>query len=447
MPKRPPKLTKKAPQEQHIVPVVTETMQTIVTNKLVNPDLKTLFDVECNKELQVNVKDPDLTLFKSETPLIKPQDKVTIYRHHIQPQFEIDRALSELQSKVLRQRTINIETADLVTEYDKSVHFKDVYNYILCDKLPGNANTQKKIAGEAANYIVANQLLFKIEKVKQGKTYESIPLLVIPEKFEYNIFHMYHASLLSMHQGLWKTFLTIRNRYYIPNLFVKLCTFIQACHLCQRHIPPQFEIDRALSELRSKVLRQRTINIETADLITEYDKSVCFKDIYNYILRDKLPGSAITQKKIAGEAANYIVANQLLFKIEKVKQGKTYESIPLLVIPEKFEYNIFHMYHASLLSMHQGLWKTFLTIRNRYYIPNLFVKLCTFIQACHLCQRSKPRQKQGTPHYGYVPKDYTPLEHLAVDIKYMPDGFDGFCFLIVVTCEQTNFVFAHPIQR
>ena len=157
------------PQGQHIVPVTTETMQTIVTNKLVNPDLKTLFDVECNKELQVNVRDPDLMLFKSETPLIKPQDKVTIYRHHIPLQFEMDRALSELCSKVLRQRTINIETADLIREYDKSVCFKDIYNYILCDKLPGNANTQKKIAGEVTNYVVVNQLLFKIEKVKQGK--------------------------------------------------------------------------------------------------------------------------------------------------------------------------------------------------------------------------------------------------------------------------------------
>ena len=165
--------------------------------------------MECNKELQVNVRDPDLMLFKPETPLIKPQDKVTIYRHHIPPQFEIDRALSELCSKILRQRTINIETADLITEYDKSVCFKDIYNYILREKLPGNTNTQKKIAGEATNYIVMNQLLFKIEKVKQGKAYESIPLLVIPEKFEYNIFHMYHMSLLSIHQGLWKTFLTI----------------------------------------------------------------------------------------------------------------------------------------------------------------------------------------------------------------------------------------------
>ena len=101
MPKKTPKLTKKAPQEQHIVPVVTENMQTAVTNKLVNPDLKTLFNVECNKELQVNIRNPDLMLFKSETPLIKPQEKVTIYRRHIPLQIEIDRALSELHSKVL----------------------------------------------------------------------------------------------------------------------------------------------------------------------------------------------------------------------------------------------------------------------------------------------------------------------------------------------------------
>ena len=131
VPKQPPKLTKKVPQQQHIIPVTTENMQTAVTNKLVNPDLKTLFDMECNKELQVNVRDPDLMLFKSETPIIKPQEKVTIYRQHIPPQIEIDRALSELCSKVLRQMVVNIETADLIAEYDKSMCFKDIYNYIL----------------------------------------------------------------------------------------------------------------------------------------------------------------------------------------------------------------------------------------------------------------------------------------------------------------------------
>ena len=71
-------------------------MQTELTNKLVNLDMKTLFDVEFNRDLQINVKEPDLMLFKTEKPLISPVEKITIYWHHIPVQMEIDRALSEL---------------------------------------------------------------------------------------------------------------------------------------------------------------------------------------------------------------------------------------------------------------------------------------------------------------------------------------------------------------
>ena len=207
------------------------------------------------------------------------------------------------------------------------------------------------------------------------------------------------------------------------------------------------EIDRALSELRTKVLRTSLVNIDTADLIAEYDKSVRFKDIYSYILQDKLSGNMNTQKKIAGKAANYVVMNGLLIQIDKIKEGSTMMHVLLLVIPERFEQSIFHMYHTSLFGMHQGLWRMFLTLRNHYYIPNLFMKLKNYIEACHMCQKTKHASKKKVPHYGYIPKDYIPLEHLAVDIKYMPQGFDGFKFIILVTCEQTNFVFATPSKE
>ena len=75
------------------------------------------------------------------------------------------------------------------------------------------------------------------------------------------------------------------------------------------------------------------------------------------------------------------------------------------------------------------------------------MKLKNYIEACHMCQKTKHASKKKVPHYGYIPKDYIPLEHLAVDIKYMPQGFDGFKFIILVTCEQTNFVFAIPSKE
>ena len=70
-----PKVTKKVPQEQHIVPVPADNMQTDVVNTLVNPELKTLFDIESNKEMQVKIQEPDLMLLNAKKPLIKPMEK------------------------------------------------------------------------------------------------------------------------------------------------------------------------------------------------------------------------------------------------------------------------------------------------------------------------------------------------------------------------------------
>ena len=202
-----------------------------------------------------------------------------------------------------------------------------------------------------------------------------------------------------------------------------------------------------MTELCSKVIRQLVVNFETADLIREYDRSASFKDIYSYTAKDKLPGNQQTQRKVLGESANYVVTNKLLFKLEKLKKGKEWQYHPVLVIPEKFEANIFHMYHNSLFACHQGLWKIFLTIRNKVFISNLFAKLRMYIKACLVCQWIKPKQDRNKPYYGYIPKDYIPLEHLAVDIKYIPDEFDNFKYIVLSTCEHTNFVFAIPMKE
>ena len=55
------------------------------------------------------------------------------------------------------------------------------------------------------------------------------------------------------------------------------------------------------------------VNLDTKDLIESYTKSLRYREIYIYVADGRLPG--ITQKKIAAEAANYIVVNGLFFKI------------------------------------------------------------------------------------------------------------------------------------
>ena len=63
---------------------------------------------------------------------------------------------------------VNLDTKDLVESYTKSLRYHEIYNYVADGRLSGNAIMQKKIPGEAANYVVINGLLFKIAQHKES---------------------------------------------------------------------------------------------------------------------------------------------------------------------------------------------------------------------------------------------------------------------------------------
>ena len=113
--------------------------------------------------------------------LIPSQDKLSLFRKHIPKQQKIDALLKNLRKWVLHNLMVNLDTKNLIESYTKSLRYRGIYNYIADRRLPGNAITQKKISGEAANYIVVNGLLFKIAQHKESGKWTHYLLLVIPE--------------------------------------------------------------------------------------------------------------------------------------------------------------------------------------------------------------------------------------------------------------------------
>ena len=147
-------------------------------------------------------------------------------------------------------------------------------------------------------------------------------------------------------------------------------------------------------------MSQVMVNVDTKDLVENYTKSLRYRDFYNYITDSRLPGNVNTQKKIAGEAANYVIVNGLLFKIAQHKESGKWSHYLLLVITEKFESNILNMYHNSLLAMHQHPYRTFLTMQKQFYFPNMLLKIQKYVEACTLCQRTKTKNTKQRPYYG-----------------------------------------------
>ena len=118
----------------------------------------------------------------------------------------------------------------------------------------------------------------------------------------------------------------------------------------------------------------------------------------------------------------------------------------LLVIPEKYEPIIFNTYHDSLLASHQGPFQTVMTIRQKFFIHNLMNKVKRYIEACHICLKTKPKYMKNRPIYGQILVNYAPMQDLSIDIKTMPQAFGGYHLLLVITCNQTNFTIAVPLR-
>ena len=47
-------------------------------------------------------------------------------------------------------------------------------------------------------------------------------------------------------------------------------------------------------------------------------------------------------------------------------------------------------------------------------------KVKRYIEACHICLKTKPKYKKNRPVYSRIPVDYTPVQDLSIDIKMMP---------------------------
>ena len=92
---------------------------------------------------------------------------------------------------------------------------------------------------------------------------------------------------------------------------------------------------------------------------------------------------------------NIFLLDSLLFKLITIP-GK---EAALLAIPETCVDKIITLYHSNLFAGHQVVIKTYLTIDDRFLIPNLMHYLRLYIKGCHICQlnrKGKPPSKTVT---------------------------------------------------
>ena len=180
---------------------------------LVNPNLKipqSLPPLELpppqSKETIETYRSPDETLYRKPLPILKDAEELDMFTQHIPKQTDIDKFLQILKAKVTKSYDLSVTATELVKEYPHSPAFSSIYTYITQNILPKDKRSQRMVIANAENYIVANGILFWL--IQQKKVFDtSIKcLLVLPERFENSVFHMFHNTLLGAHYGPVNTY-------------------------------------------------------------------------------------------------------------------------------------------------------------------------------------------------------------------------------------------------
>ena len=154
-------------------------------------------------------------------------------------------------------------------------------------------------------------------------------------------------------------------------------------NLVQNVLPKQTDFDKILKIIQRKVLKGTHLPVTINEIQAEYLVSPYFKNIYLYLAQNKLPSTKTAVQKVETLAEKYILLDSFLFKIVATPKKEK----ALLATPEICADKSFTLYHSSLFAGHQGVIKTYLTIKDKFFIPlhsinTLFVIL---YKGCHIC--------------------------------------------------------------
>ena len=133
----------------------------------------------------------DKSFFQNPKELEDLIVKGNLVHNFLAKQTDIDKILEIIQRKVLKGTHLPVEVKEIQVGYLHSPYFKDLYQYLLQNKLPSSKSTIKKLQAISEKYVSLDSFLFRICPEKETV------VLAIPETCADKIITLYHKSLFA----------------------------------------------------------------------------------------------------------------------------------------------------------------------------------------------------------------------------------------------------------
>ena len=155
--------------------------------------------------------DPEIRIPTEEDFVLPPPLESLLYKaktayKFLPKQGDIDRLIAKINKKVLRDTNLCVDLRDLKAAYLTSPHFRDIYFYLLQNRLPLGKGVAKRLDQNARNYLTLYGLLFKISDDGEGNL---DTVLCVPTSKVHILLNAYHSSILGGHTGMTQSVITL----------------------------------------------------------------------------------------------------------------------------------------------------------------------------------------------------------------------------------------------
>ena len=165
----------------------------------------------------LEILDPEIRIPTEEDFVLPPPldsllVKAKMAYKFLPKQGDIDMLIAKINKKVLSDTNLCVDLRDLKAAYLTSPHFRDIYLYLLQNRLPLGKGAAKRLDQNARNYLILDGLLFKILENGGG---DLDTVLCIPTSKVHILLNAYHSSILGGHTGITKCYHTISQRFIV----------------------------------------------------------------------------------------------------------------------------------------------------------------------------------------------------------------------------------------
>ena len=223
----------------------------------------------------------------------------------------------------------------------------------------------------------------------------------------------------------------------------ELTKLINTSKVVQKYLLQQADIGKILDMIKRKVLKGTHFPLTIKEIQAGYLTSPFFKDLYRYLTQNILPHKRHARHKVEALTKSFILLDSLLFKLVTIPDKEK----ALLAISEICADKIIELYYTSLFVGHKGVIKTYLTINNKIFIPNLMHYLRSFLSECHICQLFRNDKPSSRWLESRINLNYRPMSRLSMDLKVMPRSQKGHLYILCVIDEMTNYLITAPLYQ